>query len=144
MWNTLSKNTICNDDLHRLAQAKGAQIDYAPLQQTKALALKLDNRFFIGIDYAVPENSARERLILAHELGHIETDAFYGIRAPESVRAAAEVQAERWAVRYLVPKEAFTALLKQGLSQWELAEHFNVTEAFIQKAYHLYFECGMR
>ena len=144
MFNTLNKNTICNDDLHFLAEAKGAHIDYAVMPATRAVAVKIGSRFFIGLDYGVPENSAEERIILAHELGHIETDAFYGIRAPESVRKIAEAQAERWAVKHLVPKEPFVALLKQGAEQWELAEHFNVTADYIQKAYHLYFECGMQ
>ncbi|MBQ6380779.1 MAG: ImmA/IrrE family metallo-endopeptidase [Clostridia bacterium] len=144
MLNTLSRNTICNNDLHRIAEAKGARIDYAPLPSAQAVAVKCGERFFIGLDCGIPENSPRERIILAHELGHIETDAFYGIRAPEWVRQCAESTAERWAVKQLVPKAALCALLKQGFTAWELAEHFNVTEAFIQKACYLYFECGMQ
>ena len=144
LLNILNKNTICNNDLHHLAEKHGAHIDYAHLPQTTAVALKYGDTFFIGMDYSVPENSAEERMILAHEIGHIETDAFYGMRAPAPVRAAAEIQAERWAVKKLVPKQRFTCLLKQGLEAWELAEHFNVSEAFIRKAYHLYFECGMQ
>lgn len=144
MWNTLNKNTICNDDLHILAEQHGATIRYAVMPHTRALALKLGEKFFIGLDYGVPENSAEERLMLAHELGHIQTDAFYGIRAPQERRTLAEAQAERWAVKQLVPKEEFIALLKNGAEEWELAEHFNVTEEFIRKAYRLYFECGMQ
>jgi len=140
----LSKNTICNDDLHRLAVGKGAQIDYAPLPSAQAVAIKMADRFFIGLDYGIPENSPEERIILAHELGHIHTDAFYGLRAPEPVRKHAEMLAERWAVRQLVPKAQLCALLAQGKESWELAEHFNVTEDFIRKACYFYFECGMQ
>ena len=144
MLNILNKNTICNDDLHAFAQQHGATIDYAPLPQTTAVAVKLGEKTFIGMDESILENSAAERMLLAHELGHLQTDAFYGMRAPASVRAAAEMQAERWAVKTLVPKHQFTLLLKQGMKVWEIAEYFNVSEAFVRKAYHLYFECGMQ
>ncbi len=144
LFNTLSKNTISNNDLHRLARQKGAQIDYAFMPAAQAVAVKYQDRFYIGLDYSVPENSAAERLMLAHELGHIQTNAFYGLRAPEAVRVYAEAEAERWAVKYLVPKKALTAALKQGLNEWELAEHFNVTPDFIRRAYQLYFEDGIR
>lgn len=130
--------------MHRLAEKRGAHIDYAPLPQTSAVALKLGEHFFIGLDCSIAENSAEERMLLAHEIGHMETDAFYGMRAPAAVRTAAEKQAERWAVKKLVPKKQFIRLLKQEKQVWELAEHFNVSEAFIRKAFYLYFECGMQ
>ena len=143
LFNTSSKNTICNNDLHRLAGQRGAHIDYAYMPAAQAVAVKVKDNFYIGLDYSVPENSPAERLMLAHELGHIETDAFYGLRAPEWVRQKAEAEAERWAVKYLVPKKALTAGLKKGLTEWELAEHFNVTADFIRRAYQLYFEDGI-
>ena len=144
MSNTLSKNTVSNNDLHRIAEKKGVHVCYAYMPQAQAVAVKYAENVFIGLDYSVPENSAAERMMLAHELGHIQTDAFYGIRAPELVRQKAEAEAERWAVKQLVPKRCLTALLKRGLDEWELAEYFNVTPEFIKKAYRLYFECGMR
>ena len=144
MCSTLSKNTICNDDLHRLAVCKGARIDYAPLAAAQAVAVKYGGQFFIGLDYAIAENSPEERIVLAHELGHIHTDAFYGMRAPEPVRKRAEMLAERWAVKQLVPKAELCSLLAQGKESWELAEHFNVTEDFMRKACYFYFECGMQ
>lgn len=143
MLNTLNKNTILNHDLHAFAEQRGVQIEYAVMPCAQAAAVKINHRLFIGFDYSVPENSAKERVLLAHELGHVETDAFYGIRAPEYVQKQAEDQAVRWAVKTLVPKQRFLSLLKQGLNEWELAEAFNVTAEFIQTAYHLYFECGM-
>lgn len=143
LLNTLSKNTISNHDLHRLAVKKGVHIDYAYMPKAEAVAVKYKGDFFIGLDYSVPENSPAERLMLAHELGHIETDAFYGLRAPELVRQKAEAEAERWAVKKLVPKKSLTTLLKKGLNEWEIAEHFNVTTDFIRRAYQLYFEDGI-
>ena len=73
----------------------------------------------------------------------METDAFYGIRAPEHIRKAAEASAERWAVKQLVPKAQLEQCFAQGLEHWEIAERFNVTEDFLKKACYLYFECGM-
>ena len=46
-------------------------------------------------------------------------------------------------MKKLVPKTELVRLLKKGLARWELAEHFEVTEDFINLAIRMYFEYGI-
>ena len=132
-----------NDDLYTYAEKRHIAIDTMKIKSKKSFSCTYGGRDFIAIDEQAMESSAEERTHLAHELGHCETGAFYDVDAPEQVRSKAESQATRWAVKKLIPKKEFEVLLKKGLQRWELAEHYNVTEDFIQQAYHLYYECGM-
>ena len=59
------------------------------------------------------------------------------------IRGKHEQTANRWAVKKLVPKAELVRLLKKGFARWELAEHFEVTEDFINLAIRMYFEYGI-
>lgn len=77
---------------------------------------------------------------LAHELGHCQTGSFYNINTLET-RERMEYRADRWAIKKLIPFPAFLNALENGITErWELAEHFNVTEDYIDKAQKLYEE----
>lgn len=132
-----------NDDLYTYAENNCITLKNMYVPVVKSFAMLICGDEYIVMDEQAMENSAEERTHLAHELGHCETGAFYDVDAPEQVRSKAEAQATRWAVKKLIPKKEFEVLLKKGLQRWELAEHYNVTEDFIQQAYHLYYECGM-
>ncbi len=76
----------------------------------------------------------------AHELGHCQTGSFYNVNTLET-RARMEHRADRWAIKKLIPFPELLNALKNGLTErWELAEHFNVTEDYIDKAHKLYEE----
>lgn len=132
-----------NDDLYSYADSKHITVSTHKLPKNKSISLQMYGQDFIAIDESAMENSAEERTHLAHELGHCETGAFYIIGAPLEQRNKAEEQATRWAVKKLIPKAEFEELLKKGYQLWELAEYYNVTEPFIQKAYSLYYDHGM-
>ena len=75
---------------------------------------------------------------LAHELGHCQTGSFYNINTLET-RERMEHRANKWAIKNLIPFSALINALKSGITErWELAEHFDVTEDFINKAINLY------
>ncbi len=76
----------------------------------------------------------------AHELGHCRTGSFYNVNTLET-RERMEYRADRWAIKNLIPLSDFLCALKNGITErWELAEHFNVTEDYIDKARKLYEE----
>ena len=76
----------------------------------------------------------------AHELGHCQTGSFYNVNTLET-RDRMEYRADRWAIKKLIPFHALHDALKSGITErWELAEHFNVTEDYIDKAHKLYEE----
>ena len=77
---------------------------------------------------------------LAHELGHCKTGSFYNINTLET-RERMEYRADRWAIKKLIPFSKLLAALESGITErWELAEYFNVTEDYIDKAKFLYEE----
>ena len=132
-----------NLDLYDFAREKKIIIERLKIPKNKSLSTRIRNRDIIGIDESAMENSAEERTHLAHELGHCATGAFYEIGADKVVRQRAERKAIKWAVIKLIPKQELLALLKQGYQNWELAEHFGVTEDFIKTALTYYFEYGI-
>lgn len=129
-----------NDDLYEYAESKNITVDFCSIPENKSFSVRMNFGDFIVIDKGTMKNSAEERTIAAHEIGHCETNAFYDYDSSLMLRSKAEEQATRWAVKKLINKNEMAVLLKQGYEKWDLAEHFNVTEDFIEKAYHLYFE----
>ena len=85
------------------------------------------------------QNTADARTHLAHKLGHCMTGAFYNIGADIITRRKAEYKAEKWAVLKCVPKAELSALLKQGYSNYELAEYFGISETLIISAIKFYY-----
>lgn len=132
-----------NTDLFNLAAEKKIVIERLKLPNNKSLSARIGNRDFIGIDESAIENSAEERTHLAHEIGHCETGAFYEVYSPLDIREKHEHKATKWAVLRCVPKDELIDLLKQGYNNYELAEHFNVTEDMIKTACTYYFEYGI-
>ena len=70
--------------------------------------------------------------------------AFYTEDAPCLLRGQAETRADRAAIRQYIPEQELLDCLRKGIcSRWELAEHFGVTEAFMEKAIDYYRDaCG--
>ena len=132
-----------NDDLYIYAENRNIIVDEMRIPKNKSFSVRLYGMDFIAIDEKAMENSAEERTHIAHELGHCETGAFYNVGANEVQRAKSEESATRWAVKKLIPKQEMSRLIKQNYQKWDLAEYFNVTEEFIETAYHLHFEVGM-
>ncbi len=132
-----------NNDLYDFAEQLDITIFSFFLPNSKSLALEDDDNYYIGIDDERLESSKDERVHIAHELGHCVTGAFYNENSPVDNRGKCETTADRWAVKKLINKDELKKQIKRGLEIWELAEYFNVTEDFIQKAYHLYFEVKM-
>lgn len=132
-----------NNDLYDLADQLGITVLSFHLPNCKSLSLENKDNCYIGIDEKQIESSNEERVHIAHELGHCVTGSFYNEFSPINNRGKCESAADRWAVRKLIDKDILASLLKSGMDMWELAEYFNVTEDFIRKAYHLYFEIKM-
>lgn len=128
-------------DLYRLAEKEDITVDCYELRSREALSLLAPNgSCSIAIDPLQLRSEADEREKLAHELGHCETGSFYNRWTPFDLRQKHENRADKWAIRALVPREELTAALAAGHTEpWELAELFQVTEAFIRKALCWYF-----
>lgn len=84
-----------------------------------------------------------EKELLAHELGHCKTGAFYSEDSCRGSRERSEYRANRWMVTHLVPVQEFAELLKKEYSVEDLADHFQVSADLIVKAYLLYKDLGL-
>ncbi len=132
-----------DNELYTFAEQEGIIIDITSIPKNKSLSVCLDNKFYLAVDESVMENTSDKRVHLAHELGHCVTDSFYNLYAPLDLREKHEYRANKWAVTHLVPKDELVDLLKKGYEKWDLAEHFDVTEEFINLAVYMYFEIGI-
>ena len=138
-------NKLTNlSDLYALAEADSIKVDCFSLDNCQSISIQDSNgNCYIGIDPMKLESSKEEKVKLAHELGHCVTGAFYNRYSSCDIRGKHEQTANRWAVKKLVAKTELVRLLKKGLARWELAEHFEVTEDFINLAIRMYFEYGI-
>ncbi len=127
--------------LYKIADSQGITVDFTNMPTVKSVCLSVDGKKFIAIDKSVRADSAEERVKLAHEIGHCENEGFYSLWEEESSRIDKEKKADMWAILNLVPLSELELAVKDGNEDLSLlAEHFGVTEAFMQKALQYYCE----
>ena len=126
--------------LYDLAKQNNIGVRNFPLPEFGSLSIQTDSGdCYIGIDNEVQDGSTQERVHLGHELGHCLTGSFYSIYTAIDSRQRHENRADKWAIRKLIPLDAFDEATAEGCTEvWELAERFGVTEQFMKKAICLY------
>lgn len=127
--------------LYNLAEKQGITVDFFDLEQNPAVSLMLGNKGFIAMSKKLCSGSAKERVALAHEIGHHAAGAFYTAEASAAQRGKKERLADRFAIELLVPyRELMSAAADGDQSVSFLAERFEVTEDFMRKAIKYYTE----
>lgn len=123
-------------ELYKDADAAGITVAWFPLAVDQSLAIELaDGSFAIGIDPRKADTIAKENVCIGHELGHCSTGSFYNPYAKMDVRKKHENRADKWAIRRLIPVAELDCAVADGYETIpELADYFNVTEAFMRKA----------
>lgn len=118
------------------ARRRRIEVDWFPLEAAESLCVALpDGRCGIAIDPRRLRSSAEEKVKLGHELGHCERGGFYNPYATCDVRRKHENRADKWEIEQFLSEEELDEAVAEGYTQlWELAERFNVTEAFMRKA----------
>lgn len=123
-------------ELYQNCEENNVDVSYFPMRKTKALAFP---EGLIAIDVDKIENTAEEKEVVAHELGHIETGSFYNAYSSLDIRAKHEYRAEKHAIKKLVPLDELKEAIKCGIIEsWDLAEYFDVTDEFMKKAINYY------
>lgn len=122
--------------LYSLAQQQNIEVLQFPMKENGSMSIMTeDGSCYIGIDESVQDGNVQERVHLSHELGHCLTGSFYSIHTAVDSRQRHENRADKWAVKQLIPVDELDIAVANGCSEiWELAEHFGVTEQFMQKA----------
>ena len=123
------------NEMFRIAANAGIRVEYCRLPLNESVSAPDPDGDFILMDYSLLRASKRERVHMAHELGHCSTGSFYNRHTPFDVRQCHENRADKWAIKKLIPKDELNEAVSNGITEpWELAEYFNVTEDFMKKA----------
>lgn len=119
---------------------------YAERKDIEVIDFKMEEMISFSVPNAVVmdkrkiQDSADEKVRLIHEIGHCETSTFYNVATPLQTRARLEYRANKWAFRKIINKKdlVHAMKIKHLTLLWELAEYFEVTEDFMQKAIDFY------
>ena len=128
---------VTNNDLYGIAERRGHVVVCESLTETPSFSLQTNKRCYIAIDQRL--NVQQEREALAHELGHCEYGGFYNRYSKYDIRAKAERRADKWAFARLVPYGRLMQAVRHGVTEvWDLAELFDVSCEFMQRAIAYY------
>lgn len=120
-------------------QESGTRFYTWDLLDQKAVTIKMLGQHAIFMDFDNISCLSEEKVIVAHEGGHIATGATHEMNSPYDLIERHENRAWKWAIRKLIPKEDLVKAMREGYKEtWDLAEYFDVTEDFIRKALCLY------
>jgi hypothetical protein len=78
--------------------------------------------------------------ILCHEAGHFLTGSFYRLGDFYTSKLKLEGRASSAAFERYIPYPELLALLKEGRSEYEISEHFGISEKMLKLAYRYYAE----
>ena len=127
------------DNLLAYAEAQDIPVYYGELPLTQSLSVCANGKSYIAIDPEQVASSADGRVKIAHELGHCKTGSFYTRYSKADVLEKHEYRADKWAVHRLMPLAELEEAVRRGYTEpWQLAEYFDVTEAFVHRALDLY------
>lgn len=123
-------------ELYQIASDNGIPIILLDIPENGSMCIQTETqRCYIGMDYSVLEDENTRRVHLSHELGHCRTGAFYNRWAARDIRQKHENRADKWAIQKLIPQDKLDEAVAAGYDDiYSLADHFNVTVAFMKKA----------
>lgn len=111
------------------------------MNECESISVLQDGNCFVAIDPMKLQSETEEKEKLSHELGHCATGAFYNRYAACDICERHERRANIWSIKKLIPKDELLKALDDCFctNRFELAEHFGVSEDFMQMAldYHL-------
>lgn len=134
-----AKSLILTHEKQMLAYAEEKHIEISDfdLPKCKACSVFISNAYYIGLDKQLSHIQRKDALM--HELGHCETDSFYDRLAGANTVSRMEARANRWAYSHFIDREALLAAVRAGCRMlWEFAEHFDITESFMQGVFDYY------
>lgn len=122
------------DKMLALASTLNLQV-YEMNFRSSAKGLIKGNR--IAIRKELP--SIEKACVLSEEIGHDQTGVGNILSQTTPLQRKQELRAREWAYRCLIPLEKIIEAHKVRISgRYELAEHLNVTEDFLQNAINRY------
>ena len=125
--------------LYDIAEKENIKIYNYNIDNVNGAFINYNNINAIAMNYKNIDTIAKEKCVLAEELGHYYYDATYSPFCSDSIFInKQEYKAKKWAIKTLVPIEKFQTLKSSYI--YELADEFGVTEDMIKFAYQYYLE----
>lgn len=124
-------------ELYAIADRDGIYVEHQLIGITPALSVKIGADCAICLDPSLAKTEAEYKEVLAHELGHCETLAFYNQYSPLETKARQEHKALVWEIKKLLPEEEIKKAART-MQRWEIAEYFGVPEWLVVKAMEYY------
>ncbi|MBE6729141.1 MAG: ImmA/IrrE family metallo-endopeptidase [Ruminococcaceae bacterium] len=120
------------NDLYEIANRNNIKVMDFNLPENTAVTIEIGDGCYVGVNPAVFTSSRQEKVVIAHELGHIETGSLYSVGENKTERCKKEAKAQKWAVESLVPFDQLKEAIDKGYDDNQsLAEYFDVTEEFM-------------
>lgn len=128
-------------DFYEYAQRENIALIPYPIGFATACTIRLQGRLGVFWDRHQLDTVPRLNTHLLHEWGHCATGALHKVESPFELVARNEERADRWAIEHALPFEQLCEAIRQGdCEYWQLAERFELEEAFIRKAVYYYHE----
>jgi len=128
------------DKLYLIADRENISLFNAKIKN-KAITCKLDNNYYIGLNFSKIGNCREEKEIFAEELGHYYCNALYNVNSDYEIIDKKEYRAKKWAFNTLAPASSLLKLKEDGCKySYEFAEELDVSEDLINTAYSYYKE----
>ncbi len=129
------------NELYKIAEEKGIKVMDFPLSQNRAVTISTNGGCYVGVDPAVFGRQWEEKLVIAHEMGHIATGSFYHSDDDITTRRKYEARVHRWVINRLVPEQELKKAVKNGCTDiCALAENFGLPESFMAEVLKYYSE----
>ena len=127
-------------ELYDISESENVPVYSFQMNECESISVLQDGNCFVAIDPMKLQSETEEKEKLSHELGHCATGAFYNRYAACDIREKHERRANIWSIKKLVPKDELLKAVDDCFcaNRFELAEHFGVSEDFMQMALDYY------
>ena len=127
-------------ELYDISESENVPVYSFQMNECESISVLQDGNCFVAIDPMKLQSETEEKEKLSHELGPCATGAFYNRYAACDIREKHERRANIWSIKKLIPKDELLKALDDCFcaNRFELAEHFGVSEDFMQMALDYY------
>lgn len=120
---------------------KGVKFFSWDLDDEKAVAIEMNGKCAVFMDCKNIQTESEEKVVVAHEGGHIFTGAMHKLSSPYDLIERHEHKAWVWAYKKLLPKEELERAILSGYTEvWQIAEYFDLPEFFVENSIIYYRE----
>ena len=134
----------CLTDVHNKISDENIELIDYHMKNSDAVTVKCMDTYGIFIDSNRFENSSDEFIALAHEYGHCKSGATHHLSSPLEMIEQHEYRADRAAVHEFLPFAKIQDAFNCGCVElWQLAEHLDMPEKFVEIAVRIYRADGL-